>query len=141
MTSVVIAFREETTADTYAKAYNDKVRHAVSTTESMFTKGWDMSIVCKSYSQAYSIAKHNCQRNDTFPRQIGSILYTAGNRAGARTADTDRTDGLVAAIVLNEHHELVAKCCHEVVDIRIVFCWERLFRQYVTTNIDDGISR
>ena len=99
-----------------------------------------MSIVCKSYSQAYSIAKHNCQRNDTFPRQIGSILYTAGNRAGARTADTDRTDGLIASVLLDLHHDALTEHCHKLVNVRIVFRREGILRQDIPSDIHDCIG-
>ena len=140
MAHMVGPFCEETTAQTNAKANDDEVLHTVGTTKGIFSQCRHMGIVRQGYGESQTIAKHGCHRDDTLPRQVRCILDTSGDRAGTGRTHTDRADPLVAAIGLNQFDNLLTELCHEFVHIRIVNCGEGIFRQDITSDIDDGVG-
>ena len=99
-----------------------------------------MGIVGEGDSQSQTVAEHGCHRDDTLPRQVCCILDTPRDRTGTRTAQPDGADILVAAVVLYQHDNLLTKCGHKVINVWIIGRGEGIFRQDVTSYVNNCIG-
>ena len=99
-----------------------------------------MCIVRQANRKSNAVTQHGRKGNDTLPRQIGCILNTSRHGTGTWRTDTNGTDGLITAVLLNNHNDLLTQSCHKVIDIRIVTRWERILSDDITTDIHNGVS-
>ena len=100
---------EDATAHAAAKRNQNEVFHAVRHTISVFTKGTDVGVVSQCHCQSHAVTHHGGHRHHTLPRQIGSVLDTPRHEVGTRTADADRTDALVSAVILYKINDNLAE--------------------------------
>ena len=111
---------EATSQSAVTNRHHDEVLHPMRTAVGLLAQGRDMRIVGHSHRQSQSVAQHRCQWYHALPWHVRRVLYTARHRTGARHAHADGAHRLVAAVLLDQHHHLVAQHLHIVVDIRII---------------------
>ena len=139
---VRLSVREEAAAQsTMTDGHHHEILHAVRTAIRFLTQCRDMRIVSHRHSQSQLVAQHSSQRYHPFPGQIGSILYTARNRASTWSTHTYRADGFVTTVLLNQRYHLLAEGGHKVVHIMIVGRQKVVLRNYLSPDVHHGKSR
>ena len=99
---------------------NDKILHAVSGAEGLFSQSRNVGIVGQSHCQSQLVAEHSGQGYHSLPLQVGSILNAPCLEVGTRSTDTYGTNSLITAVLLCKRKQFLTECCHIVTHLGIV---------------------
>ena len=121
MSQMGLSVGEEAAAQaTMTQRDNNEIIHTVGSTKDILAHRRHMGIVAHSHCQANTVAQQGSQRDNAFPRHVGSILNTPRHVVGTGNTDTYRADGLIASVGLGQHDDALAQGFGIVIDERIV---------------------
>ena len=99
-----------------------------------------MTVIAKGNGKAKTVAQQGCQRNDSLPRHVGSILHTSSLEVRTRTANTNRTYGLIPAIILSQEHYALGKLAYKRTDSCVFISGKAIFGNNLSPQINYRIS-
>ena len=138
-----LSVHDHAAADTRSEGYHDEILHATGCSIGHLTHSGRVGVVGNLGGHAELLLQQLSKGNNTFPRQVRSLLNIARVVVGIRGTGADTANHLETADRLYNLRCLLVQGIHVVVDVCVLLCLNGDTSQYLAAciyNTEDGVS-